>query len=78
MYMYMYIYIYMYIYLSLSIYIYMYISVYTYIYVCVQGWLHREGRGSIVPSLLYVAKRKKGNKGKKERVPKQKLLKGSH
>ena len=30
------------------------------------------------PPLFWVAKRKKGNKGKKERVSKQKLLKGSH
>ena len=34
--------------------------------------------GGMVPSLFCVAKRKKGGKGKKERVSKQKLLKGFH
>ena len=36
------------------------------------------GRGGLWPSYFYVTKRRKRNKGKKERVSKQKLLKGCH
>ena len=39
------------------------------------------GQGAMLPpspQLFYVAKRKKGNQGKKERFLKQKLLKGCH
>ena len=47
-----------------------------------QGRRHRNGRGghALPPlsPLFCVAKRKKGDKGKKERVSKQKLLKGCH
>ena len=34
--------------------------------------------GAMAPSFFWVAKRKKGNKGKEERASKQKLLKGCH
>ena len=37
-----------------------------------------EGTEGVVLPLFYVAKRKKGNKGKKETVSKQKLIKGCH
>ena len=43
-----------------------------------QGQRHRGGRGAWLPPLLCVAKRKNGDKGKKERVSKQKLSKGCH
>ena len=42
-----------------------------------QGWRHRGALGAW-PPLYCVAKRKKGDKRKKERVSKQKLLKGCH
>ena len=49
----------------------------------IQSRRHRgrgRGRGACHPptSLFCVAKRKKGDKGKKERISKQKLLKGCH
>ena len=45
----------------------------------IQGRGHRVGPGgTMAPPRFCVAKRKKGNKGKKERVSKQKLLKGCH
>ena len=37
-----------------------------------------RARGGMASPLFCVAKRKKGNKGKKERVSKQKLLKDCH
>ena len=43
-----------------------------------QGQRHRGGRGAWLPPLVCVAKRKNGDKGKKERVSKQKLSKGCH
>ena len=45
-----------------------------------QGRRHRggRGRGAIAPTIFCNKKKKKGNKEKKERVSKQKLLKGCH
>ena len=47
-----------------------------------QGWGLWEGRGEGMPShpwlTFFIAKRKKGKKGKRERVSKQKLLKIFH
>ena len=43
-----------------------------------QGRQHRGGQEVIGPPLFCAAKRKKGNKGKKERISKQKLLKSCH
>ena len=43
-----------------------------------QGWQHRGELWGHGPPLFCVAKRKKGDKGKKESVSKQKLLKGCH
>ena len=44
----------------------------------IQGRQHRGGRGVHDPPRFCVAKRKKGNQGKKERFSKLKLLKGCH
>ena len=50
---------------------------YMYVGCPFQSWRHREGgrAGGIAPPLFCIAKSKKGIKGKKERVSKQKLLK---
>ena len=44
----------------------------------VQGRRHRGGRGGHSLRTFFAGNRKKGNKGKKGRVSKQKLLKGCH
>ena len=44
----------------------------------IQSRQHRGGRGVHDPPPFCLAKRKKGNQGKKERFSKQKLLKGCH
>ena len=43
-----------------------------------QGWRHRGRAGGHGPLLFCIAKRKKGDKGKKGRVSKQILPKGCH